>query len=283
LTQRYTARAVDFIQRAKDSSFFLYLAHNAPHLPLFASKDFRGKSGMGFYADVVAEIDWSLGEILGALESAGVDQNTLVLFSSDHGPWFNGNAGGLRGRKGETWEGGMRVPFIARFPGLIPAASDVSSVAAIMDVLPTVAAATGAPLPGNRLDGQNLWPVMTGSQDSVQRDPILYFDGPNLQCARVGRWKLHLSRYNTFPWTPDPVGGRKNLPLLNPELYDVQNDPGESYDCAPDNPQIVADIRAAINQMLPAFPQQVQSAWNDTFRQQVQFTWPGELPILQTP
>jgi arylsulfatase A-like enzyme len=288
LTQRYTQQAVNFIQQQAGNPFFLYLAHNAPHLPLFVSNTFNGKSDLGMYGDVISEVDWSVGQVMAALKSTGVDQDTLIIFSSDHGPWFNGSPGMMRGRKGETWEGGMRVPFIARYPAQIPAGSTVLSLASIMDVLPTVAAATGASLPARTRsgrapspwDGVNILPVMTGQQEAVEREATLYFDSYNLQCARLGRWKLHLSRYNTYPWTPLPPGGRVNLPLVNPELYDLQNDPGESYDVATKNPQVVAEIKRAVLEMLPNFPAQVQNAWNNTFNQKCQAVPAGELPSV---
>jgi arylsulfatase A len=288
LTQRYAQQAVNFIHQAGNSPFFLYLAHNAPHLPLFCSSGFSGKSNLGMYGDVITEVDWSVGQVLGALQAAGVDQNTLVIFSSDHGPWFNGSPGMLRGRKAETWEGGMRVPLIARFPGQIPAGNTVSSLTTIMDILPTISAIAGAPLPArphtarapSPWDGVNIWPVMTGQQEAVPRGATLYFNSANLQCARLGRWKLHLSRYNTYPWTPLPPEGMINLPLVNPELYDVLNDPGESYECSAKNPQVVAEIRRAVYQMLGTFPQEVQNAWNNTFAQKAQAVPAGELPVL---
>ncbi|HLJ15429.1 MAG TPA: sulfatase-like hydrolase/transferase, partial [Bryobacteraceae bacterium] len=281
LTQRYTAQAVNFIQGSANTPFFLYLAYNFPHLPLFASAAFSGQSPEGPYGDVVQELDWSVGQVMSALNNTGVNGNTLVMFLSDHGPWFNGSAGRLRGRKAETWEGGVRVPLIAWFPGQIPDGPVIHSLATNLDILPTIASLCGAALPSNPVDGVDIWPMLTGEQDAVNRDVFLYFDSWNLQCARMGRWKLHITRYNSFPWSPDPVGGRFNLPLPHQELYDVQNDPEESYDAAAQNPQIVADIRARVNQLLPSFPAQVQSAWSTTFSHKVQGTASGELPIIQ--
>ena len=282
LTQRYTQRAVNFIQQSKNSPFFLYLAHTYPHIPLAASAAFKGTSGLGLYADVVEEIDWSVGQVLQALKDNFVDNNTLTIFTSDNGPWFLGSPGKLRGRKGWTYEGGVREPFIARFPGRIPGArlpirptsvrllernpaARVSNVVGtMMDILPTIAALTGARLPSKPMDGLNIWPVLTGEQDSVSRDVFLYFDNWNVQCARMGDWKLHLSRNNEFPWSPDPVGGFYNLPLPQPELYNLVLDPDESYNVAADNPNIVADIRARVLKLLPTFPPDVMNAWNYT-------------------
>jgi len=290
LTQRYTQQSVDFIASNKTNPFFLYLAHNLPHLPLAASPAFLGKSPLGLYGDAVQEIDWSVGQILQALKDNGIDGNTMVMFTSDHGPWYQGSAGNLRGRKWSTYEGGHRVPFIARFPGRIPYAHGSvprtgdggvgrvsNAVATAMDVLPTIANMAGAPIPNN-LDGVDIGAVLSGQVDSVDRDVMVYFDGWNLQCARYGPWKLHISRNNTFPWSPEPVGGAFNLPLPAPELYNVELDPGESCDVAPANPDVVADITARVQKRLPTFPQDVMDAWNNTMSQQVQAMSIGALP-----
>ena len=273
LTQRYTLQSINFIQRSKSTPFFLYLAHTFPHIPLAASSAFKGKSGLGLYGDVVEEIDWSVGQILQALTDNGVDDNTLVMFTSDNGPWFLGSPGRLRGRKGWSYEGGVRVPFIARFPGRIaatrflnravriPAGRVSGSVATTMDILPTIAGLCKAPFPSRPLDGVDIWPILAGELESVSREVFLYFDGWNLQCARLREWKLHVSRYN------DPVVGRYNLPLPNPELYNLELDPDESYNVAADNPGIVADIQARILKLLPAFPPDVMNAWNFTMSQ----------------
>jgi arylsulfatase A len=282
LTRRYTEQALGFIQRSKDAPFFLYLPHTFPHIPLAASPDFRGKSSLGVYGDAVEELDWSTGQVLQALKDNALDQNTLVMFSSDNGPWYEGSAGKLRGRKGQTYEGGMREPFIAWWPGRIPHRGVVHGMATTMDIMPTVTAFCSASLPPRPLDGVNIWPLMTGEREAVQRDAFLYFDSWDLQCARVGRWKLHVARHNTFPWSPEPAGGRLNLPLPKPELYDLDEDPEESYDVADDNPQIVADIRANIDALLPGFPAEVQTAWRETLSRQVWGTAPGALPVLRT-
>ena len=269
LTARFTQKAVDFIRRSKDSPFFLYLAHTAPHLPLAASSRFSGKSGLGKYADVVQELDWGVGEVLAALRDNGPDSSTLVLFSSDNGPWYQGSQGRLRGRKGETYEGGMREPFIARYPGAIPAGIGCSGLATTMDLLPTFARLCGASLPSRLLDGVDIWPMLSGERWEVDRDVFLYFDSVYLQCARLGRWKLHMSRYNTRPWSPLPPGGRVNLPLPRPELYDLESDPQESYDCAQAHPDVVADIRARVDRLIPTFPYGIIDAWQYTLSQKV--------------
>jgi len=288
LTQRYTQQATSFIQQSKSSPFFLYFAHTFPHIPLVASAAFKGSTGMGLYADVISEIDWSVGQVLQSLKDNGLDNNTLTIFTSDNGPWYLGSPGKLRGRKGWTYEGGVREPFIARFPGRIPAgrlaaqtpapsaasaspghevneaSSRVStSMATMLDLLPTIAGLTNSKLPG-KLDGVDIWPILSGKQESVDHDIFLYFDSWNIQCARLGPWKLHVARYNDFPWNPDPPGGRLNLPLTPPELYNVVTDPDESYDVAADNPAIVSDIQARIVAALPTFPAAVRNSWTVT-------------------
>jgi len=281
LLSQFTEQAVNRIaNRPSDSPFFLYLPFSAPHVPLVPSARFTGFTRMGTYADMVAELDWGVGQVLQALRDAGLEQNTLVMFSSDHGPWYQGSAGILRGRKAETWEGGMRVPFIARFPGVIPAGSVCTGMATALDILPTFARLSNARLPGSRLDGVDIWPLLSGGQTSVDRDMFLYFDGWNLQCARWGKWKLHVARNNTPPWSPMPVVGGMNLPLSSPELYDLEADPCESSDCANDNPDVVAQIRSRMAQMLPTFPAEVQSAWNFTMSRRVEYAPSGALPML---
>jgi arylsulfatase len=264
LTQRYTSQAVSFIASSKNKPFFLYMPHTFPHIPLAASPDFLGKSGFGLFGDAVTEIDWSVGQVLSAVQSNGLDENTLVIFTSDQGPWFEGSPGRFHGRKGETWEGGLRIPFLARFPGRIPTSQVCTSMASAMDILPTVANLCGASLPATPLDGYDIWSLLSAQQDIANRGAFLYFDSWNLQCARVGPWKLHLARYNTPPWIPLPAGWRQNLQLLNPELYNLETDPSESCDVASDNPQIVASIRASVESLISTFPEPVTTAWNRT-------------------
>jgi arylsulfatase A-like enzyme len=189
LTPRYTEQAVRFIARSRRNPFFLYMPHTYPHIPLAASERFRGKSGAGPYGDAVEEIDWSAGQILGALNSHGLDRNTLVIFSSDNGPWYQGSPGRLRGRKGSTYEGGVREPFLARFPGRISPGTVSRAVTSTMDILPTLAGLCGASRPEKPLDGIDIWPVLTGKTPTLEREALLYFDDWNVQCARWGRWE----------------------------------------------------------------------------------------------
>ena len=291
LTKRYTDQAVSFIGRSANSPFFLYMPHTFPHIPLAASPGFVGQSGMGLYGDVIQELDWSVGQVLQALEDNGVDQNTLVLFTSDNGPWYQGSPGRLRGRKGDTFEGGMREPFIARFPGRIPAASTgrrgasrahrartVDAMATTLDLLPTIAGFTQVALPARSLDGVDIGPLLTGQAADVNRPMFLYFSGWNLQCVRMGPWKLHLSRGNVPAFTAEPKVGFYNLRLLSPELYDLDTDPEEAEDLSSQNPLIVADFEQRVAQILPSLPSQVQDAWQTTQNIPVYPNVPGAYP-----
>lgn len=265
LTPRYTEQATRFIERSKDSPFFLYMPHTYPHIPLAASGRFRGKSPHGLYGDVIEELDWSVGEVLGTLKKHGLDRNTLVMFSSDNGPWFLGSPGGLRGRKGTTYEGGVREPFLARMPGRIPSGKVCQGVASTMDVLPTVARLCEAALPAQPLDGIDIWPLLTAQKPSLDREALLYFDNVYLQCARLNHYKLHIARYNSAVYSPAPPGGRVNLPLPAPELYDLRNDPEESYDIAPERPEIVKEIQGRIDRLMGGFPENIRTVHKETF------------------
>jgi arylsulfatase A len=264
LTQRYTAEAVRFIERNKSAPFFLYMPHTFPHIPLAASPQFRGKSSEGLYGDVVEEVDWSVGEIRRALQKNGIERDTLVMFSSDNGPWYQGSPGKLRGRKNTTYEGGVREPFIACWPGMIPKGRVCDGLASMMDVFPTVTKLCGGTLPSKPLDGIDIWPLLTARQPLIEREALLYFDNWNLQCARWMNWKLHIARHNTAAYTPAPPGGRLNFTLAKPELYNLATDPDESYDVASENPGVVAEILRRVNALLPGFPEPVQTAWAES-------------------
>jgi len=283
LTRKFTEQAVQFLSTVRNSPFFLYMAYTAPHIPLWVNEDWRGKSLHGLYGDTVAEMDWSVGQVLQTLKANGLDNNTMVIFTSDHGPWYQGSPGELKGRKGETWEGGVRVPFLARFPGHIPAGLTVNGTASALDLLPTIAGLTSAPLPGLPVDGIDIWSMMSGAQDAIDRDAILYFDNNHLQCIRFGRWKLHVARYNSPPWGPEPVGGRWNLPLMKPELYDLTADPTESSNVACDNPKVVSDMLARAKDLLNSFPNSVVNDWRDTNALSVVETPDGAPPVKGDP
>jgi arylsulfatase len=278
LTPRYTDQAVKFLERDRGTPFFLYMPHTFPHIPLAASPRFRGKSPLGLYGDVIEELDWSVGEVLSTIKRIGADSNTLVMFSSDNGPWYQGSAGALRGRKGSTYEGGVREPFLARFPGHIPAGKVCQGVAGTIDILPTVAKLTGAKAPALPLDGIDIWPLLASTRPAIERDALLYFDNWNLQCARWGKWKLHFARYNTFAYSPAPQGGRVNLPLRPAELYDIESDPMESYDVATENPAVVKEIQSRVDRLRATFPEDVQKAWAETQARETAVTPTGSLP-----
>jgi arylsulfatase A len=245
LTRRCTEEAVAYIHAHKASPFFLYVAHNMPHVPIYASEKFAGSTSHGRYGDVIAEIDWSVGRILEALDGAGVAENTLVIFTSDNGPvtgqrkspdgagpYKSGSAGPLRGKKNTTWEGGMRVPAIARWPARIPSGTVVSELATSMDILPTVAKVVGASLPPAAIDGRDILPLLEGDPSiSSPHEAFFYYRDNRLQALRSGRWKLHVYR-------PEWKGK-----LQRPLLYDLTVDVGESTDLASRHPDIVARLQ----------------------------------------
>lgn len=271
LTLRYTQEAVAYIEKAKGKPFFLYLPHNMPHIPLFASERFKGKSAAGDYGDAVEEIDWSVGEILAALKRLGLDKDTLVAFSSDNGPWYQGSPGNLRGRKGWTNDGGVRVPFIARWPGRIKPRSVSDEPLATIDFFQTALAIAGEANPPSAsklpIDGKNALPFLTGQQKKSPDNLYLFFDREFLQTARAGRWKIQVARWNIPRYTA-ASGQQKNIKLNNPELYDLSLDPGESYNVAARHPDIVRGMRARIAEALKTFPDEIQKANMDLLTQQ---------------
>src|SRR5262249_909147 len=204
LTTLYTERAVKFIEQNKNRPFFLYVPHAMPHVPLHVSNKFKGKSKQGLYGDVIMEIDWSVGEILAALKKHDLDSNTLVIYTSDNGPWLAfgnhaGSAGPLREGKMTTWEGGVRMPCIMRWPGKIPGGSVCREPVMSIDILPTMGKLAGAELPKLPIDGLDIWPLISGKPGARSPHEALYFYWFNhLQAVRSGRWKLHL---------PEPLYG----------------------------------------------------------------------------
>jgi arylsulfatase A-like enzyme len=240
-TKRYTEEAVKFIRASKDKPFFLYLPHNMPHVPLFASADFAGKSPRGLYGDVIEELDWSVGEVLKALRDEKLDKKTLVVFTSDNGPWLQfgehgGSAGLLRDGKGSTWEGGMRVPGIAWWPGTIPAGVTTQELAATMDIFVTAIKLAGGEVPADRpIDGFDLTPLLTGKGKSP-RDTMFFYRGTKLFAIRHGPWKAHFITQIAYgkdgPTEHDP-----------PQLYHLGRDPGEKTDVAKDNAEAITRIK----------------------------------------
>ena len=248
LTKRYTREAIQFIERNKSKPFFLYLPHTFPHLPLFASKEFHGKSANGRYGDSVEEIDWSTGKILDALKQHGLDKNTLVIFTSDNGS--NGRNGGsnapLSGSKGGTMEGGMRVPMIARWPGRIPAGGICNELSSTMDFLPTFAALSGGLLSANKIDGHNITPLLTGTKGAVSPYEVFYYyRRRQLQAVRWGDWKWHLPLANTFPnWTSANQKGRGRPG----KLVNLKTDLAEKVDVTVANPKVMVKMRELVAQ-----------------------------------
>ncbi len=243
LTRRYTEEAIKFIRGVnKDRSFFVYLAHTMPHVPLHVSDAFRGKSANGLYGDAIEEIDWSVGRILDTLKALGLDQRTLVIFTSDNGA--SGGAGRsnrpLRGQKGSTWEGGMREPCVMRWTGRIPAGATCDELACTMDLLPTFAYLAGGKPPQDRIiDGQDIRPLLFGRKEGwTPREAFYYYQMEQLQAVRSGRWKLHLPmKLKKRNWAePEP-----DSPV---QLYDLQTDVGEENNVADRHPDIVARLTA---------------------------------------
>ena len=238
LTRRYAEEAVAFMERHRERPFFLYLAHTMPHVPLGASDRFNGRSVRGLYGDVIEELDWSVGEVLDALRRLGLDERTLVVFTSDNGPWieehlgdYGGSAEPLKGFKMSTWEGGLRVPGIFRWPGSIAPGQVSDEIASTLDFLPTFAALAGARLPDDlRIDGLDIGPWLFGAAERSPRRQFHYFAFTHLQAVREGRWKLVLPRPADPPWTS--WYGRMIDAVDEPELYDLEMDWNESRDLA---------------------------------------------------
>ncbi len=255
-TTWYTERAVQFIEKNKDNPFFLYVPHSQPHVPLFVSEKFKGKSKRGLYGDVISEIDWSVGQILKSLKAQNLDENTLVIFSSDNGPWLNygthsGEALPLREGKGTALEGGVRVPCIMRWPGKIPEGMDIKKPAMTIDLLPTIAKLTGAKLPKQKIDGIEISDLIkNGKQDTPHHEAYYFYYKTNELHAVLsgdGRWKLYLP--HTYRSLNGRTGKDDGTPIdytwdnqMNVELYDLQNDISETKDIAADHPEIVEGL-----------------------------------------
>ncbi len=253
LTRLYTERAVRFIERHRDRPFLVYLPHTMVHVPLFVSENFRGKSRRGLFGDVVEEIDWSVGRILDTIRRLGLERQTMVIFTSDNGPWLSygdhaGSAGPLREGKGTMFDGGCRVPAVMWWPGRIPAGTRCAEPAMTIDILPTIARLVGARLPEHPIDGKDIWPLLAGEPGARSPQEAYYFYwGQELQAVRMGRWKLHFPHtYRTLAGRPGGSGG-KPAPYeearIELSLFDLAADVGETTNVADRHPDVVARIR----------------------------------------
>jgi arylsulfatase A-like enzyme len=288
LTKRYTQRAVQFIERNKDKPFFLYLPHVMPHKPLAVSEEFytnkdnhkTPRDPVQLYADVIRELDWSVGQVLQKLKDLDLDGKTLVIFTSDNGPWFGGSTGGLRGMKGKTFDGGYHVPFIARLPQQIPASHVSHELASVMDLYPTFCKLAGVELPkGTVFDGRDIWPLLTKKDAKSPHESLVVHQGASLAAIRAGQWKLHVRNPGPQdrmgapdnadhskwidPRGPDGVTivaqweqakpdlfpgvltGDKAKPMM---LFDLAADPGEQHDVAEKNPEMVQRLKAMFDE-----------------------------------
>ncbi|MEW4486497.1 sulfatase [Thalassoglobus sp. JC818] len=253
-TQRYTQEAVRFITEKRDQPFFVYVAHNMPHIPLHASEKFIGSSDRGIYGDTIQELDWSTGEILRTLKELGIDHNTLVIFTSDNGPNVSkgGSAGPLKGVKGSTLEGGVRVPFVARWPGTIPEGTESDEPITAMDLLPTLTKLAGGEVPNDRIiDGKDIGPLLAGEPSAKPpHDAIYYLRGRGIQGIRVGNWKYRIAIEK------DPKAKSSKRSDANSEkakkitvetLYNLQNDIGEQNNLLSTHPDVAARLKSQLN------------------------------------
>ncbi len=242
LTRRYTERAVDFIRRHAGVPFFLYLPHSMPHYPIDATAAWKGTSRDGIYGDVVQELDWSVGKVLDALRESGVERETAVFFTSDNGSWRQSSSHGLRGKKGSTWEGGMRVPLLVRFPGIFPEGRIADAPVMGFDLFTTVLELAGIDPPVDRIvDGLSLAPLLTDamarpSDTDFSNRPLFFYRDESVLAVRLGKWKLHVARHSRW----------SGLRKIEPELFDLDTDPSESTDLAPEHPEIVQQLQRAI-------------------------------------
>ena len=253
LTTRYTEKAIDFIKRNKENPFFLYVPHTMPHVPLGVSEKFAGRTEKGMYGDVIEEIDWGVGEILKTLEANGLSENTLVIFTTDNGPWLNygdhaGSTGGLREGKLTSWDGGQRVPCIIKWPGVIDPGTTCNKLASTIDFLPTIVDILGAELPKHKIDGVNILPLLKSDEAANPRETILYYLGQNeLRGVRKGNWKIVLPhRYSSYelgmPGNGGFPGTRKAVQLDSMLLFNFMRDPGERNNVLAKYPEKVAEL-----------------------------------------
>jgi uncharacterized sulfatase len=261
-TRVFTEEAVAFIEEAGDEPFFLYLAHKDPHLPFFPSESFAGRSEAGPYGDAVEEFDWSVGQVVEAVRRRGVERDTLVVVTSDNGPWYEGDPGGLRGRKGQSYEGGVRVPFVAWWPGRVPEGVEDTTPAMNIDILPTFLALAGVALPEDRVvDGTDLGPLLFDERTPLPERPLFFSKDYDVEAVRVGRWK-YIERNSHYVWpfpvdksdtsvgwmssTRDYHAANSDEPIQTlgtwPLLYDLERDPAEAYNVEDRHPEIATRL-----------------------------------------
>ncbi len=253
LTRRFTERAVAFVEQNGETPFLLYLAHPQPHVPLACDPSWKGTSEHGLYGDVMQEIDWSVGEVLNALDRVGAADDTIVIFSSDNGPWLSygdhaGGTAGLREGKGTTFEGGLRVPCVIRWPGKVPAGHVEAAPWGSIDVVPTLAAAMRSPLP-RLVDGRDATGLMTGKAAHGREVSLYYYRTNELQAIRSGRWKLHLPHgYRSLEGREGGTGGTPGQYTYGVQqelaLYDLVSDPAETHDVKAEHPEVLAHLLA---------------------------------------
>ncbi|WP_233268036.1 sulfatase [Algibacter sp. L3A6] len=258
LTTMYTEKSVEFINKNADKPFFLYLPHSMGHIPLGVSDKFKGKSEQGMYGDVMMEIDWSVGEITKALKKNNIEDNTIVIFTSDNGPWLSfgnhaGSSGGLKEGKLSSWEGGQRVPFIIRYPNKISAGTVCNKLGCAIDLLPTLAAMSKGKLSKNKIDGVDISSLFIGDFTSDPRETILYYYGKNnLNGVRKGNWKLILP--HTYKSYQNEIGNdrkngkRKKIVITEPHLFDMTRDPGEQYNVIATYPEKVKELMEVVEE-----------------------------------
>ena len=253
LTTQYTERAVEFIEKNRDNPFFLYVPHSMVHVPLFVSDKFKGKSGAGLFGDVMMEVDWSVGQILETLRKHKLDKDTLVVFTSDNGPWLSygdhaGSSGPLREGKGTMFDGGCRESTLMWWPGTIPAGSVCSTPAMTIDILPTVAELIGAKLPDHKIDGKSIVNLVTGKNDKSPQEAYYFYYGQQLQAIRMGKWKIHFPHgYRTMAGRPGGTGGiptKYSQAKIGLSLFNLEEDIGESTDVKAKHPKVVSKMQA---------------------------------------
>ena len=285
LTPRYTEEALKILNETGDQPFFLYCAYSYPHDPARGSKAFRGRSQFGDVGDAIEEIDWSVGKLLDSLEKSGKAKDTVVIFTSDHGPWFQGSPGKTRGRKGSTFEGGVRVPFLIRWPEHIPSATICHEWIGHLNILPTLSEWCGLKLPRLPLDGFDASPVFL-KRGTAPAKPVLYFTpvgNTTVHCIRSGSWKLRVAQSDGQIYINDRPGSTRNYMLPKPELYNLEADPFEAYDIAKKHPEIVERLQAQLEQEIATFPPEVQQAYASLRNNVASVTTPpGAAPRIVT-